>query len=168
MLNSNATLESYRWEGPDSYAGYNPEGEYCLISRHRDSDCLSDSNYYCFKNDLEKLAKKLNCPESIYEWSAGHWACGFVEYIMLKESAPQELKDFAAEKLEELEQYPVYDESDYSEREWNRASEVWRDCYTVRDRVELIKKYAPDCSIFASRRDSLPDYEADLISVLCE
>lgn len=160
-------LESTVWERPDSYMGYNPEGEYCIVSRHRDSSVLGISNYERIKEDVERLAESLNSRDSVYSWQASHWGVGWIEYLMLKEDSPQELKDFVSDILIGLDEYPVYDESDFSDREWNQAESVWKDCFNVRERVGLIKKYCDsDVSIFAARRDSIPCLE--LVSVLCE
>lgn len=176
-------LEKVAWEHPESYGGHSPQGDYVVYARNRDSDCLSESNYAGILEALQELyetpemqaayeiveAKERNPNHDsgglwesqdsypfVYDFRAGHWACGWVEYIIVRKDSPKEILDLAESILSDLSDYPVYNEDDFSERERNYADEVWRDCYNVEERIELIKEWSPGTSIFAARRDYLP------------
>ena len=42
--------------------------------------------------------------------------------------------------LADLEDYPVLDESDFSEREYEEANSVWESCYNVKERIEYVRE----------------------------
>jgi hypothetical protein len=101
------------------------------IMKHRDSDCLAESNFACA---LERLGGE---SETVQVLHFGHWAVGWTEWIA---TLPQHQE--AVEKMEDaLDSYPVLDEDDYSERETNAANDVWRDCYNTKERIAYIKKH---------------------------
>ena len=56
-------------------------------------------------------------------------------------------------QCERLEDYPILDEMDWSEREWDAACEVWEHA-GLRERIEYCSRAG--ISIFAARRDELP------------
>ena len=164
-------LESTRWTTPSSYCGFNPIDDFVLYTKNRDSDSIELSNYDEFiatvKNELKVniggvLSNKqvdLEPGAYVYEWRAGHSACGWVDYLMLSKDAPENVKQIFLSMLEALEDHPVLNEDDLSEREWNNANYTWANCYNVRERAELIKKYSNPAyvSIFAARRDYIPE-----------
>lgn len=137
-------LEDRLWQTPSDYFGYQPEGEYVIAVKHRDSDLLTESNYDVFREQL--------APHT-YEWEATHWAVGWVRYLMLKPDAPQDVLEKAQELLDALQEYSVLDESDFTEREETRAQELWEDC-SLEDRLWLIKD--TELSQFCIRRSDFP------------
>ena len=153
-----------RWEHPSSYAGHSPDGDYMICGQSRDSDALERSNYERIFQDLVKKARELGQPEGletdyhddpkqyVYDWRAHHWAVGWVEQVILKASAPEELIKMAEEIRDALDGYPVYDESHFSELEWTECEEYWNRC-SVKERIEIIKESGSSASIFAARRD---------------
>jgi hypothetical protein len=150
-------LDETKWAHPSDYGGYSPNGEYVITSQSRDSDSLSRSNYERIFEDLKELNPKDwtggNAP--VYDFRAGHWACGWVEYLMVKDNAPDNILIISAEILCALSDYPVYDETHWSELEYNEAGDYWASL-NVRDRAELIKETGCGASIFAARYDYLP------------
>lgn len=38
-------LPERAWKHPECYGGFSPDGDYLILSRHRDSDILSESNW---------------------------------------------------------------------------------------------------------------------------
>lgn len=151
-----ATLTGYQWKHPDSYGGYSPDGDYVIYTRTRDSEVLDESNYIRIFEDLEKLnpddweGEFAPC----HDFRASHWACGWVEYIIVKADAPDAMLIKAAEIVEALEQYPIYDESDFCEREHAAKVDYW-DGMLLSERVEMCKEVGD--SIFAARHDYIPD-----------
>lgn len=135
-----------RWKLPDCYYGTQWPGYYVFLAQHRDCDCLSRSNFRCGMEALKKLPAWEGKPEdddnnvSRYVVRENHWAVGWVEWIAIHESDHEALKT-ADEMAGALEEYPVLDESDFSELEEEEAQYVWLNCYNVRDRVDYVRKH---------------------------
>jgi hypothetical protein len=117
-------------ERPDSFADFSdlpmfqPGGwGFAGISLTRDSDPLARSNYRAackkfFKldeiEDIEKIDEPEDSPFKVY--GASHWACGWVDHIIVNHADEDALR-LAFSVHEDLEQYPVLDEEDFSEEE---------------------------------------------------
>lgn len=103
----------------------------------RDGDCMERSNFY----SAEKLMAKADASD--YErHSFGHWACGWFDILIVK---PNTRAAEIAEDIERrLDNYPILDESDCSEREHEEAAEVWRGCYSESERIEYIRRRRHD------------------------
>lgn len=156
------------WKTPDSYFGFDPVGDYVLYSRHRDSDFLTESNWEMLQQELQKIIDTIPIPNTrtqinhwgeeeelpsdwMYIWSAGHWAVGWVEYLMIRRDAPEELLERANDLHHYLKhEYPILDEDDYMERQDEAIYQWWKDC-TLEERIDYCRK--TDDSIFAARRD---------------
>ena len=148
------------WKHPRDYGGFSPEGDYVLITRNRDSSSLDRSNWECICRDLnaeayddgrEGFADRPN----VYHWRAGHWAVGWVEYLCIRADAPAETIDQGNEIEEKLDNYPAYDESHWSDLEYNEVYEYWDNC-GMRERIQMCVDAG--YSIFAARgRDGIPD-----------
>lgn len=129
------------------------------VSRTRDSGILDQSNFACTLKALEE------CGEDFEVHRFSHWGPGWFEIIIARPGT------VAANTLQSIEDsladYPILDENDHSEREWNAAADYWKSM-RVSDRVRLIqecrdrfgKRYANESgapSIFAARRDDIPE-----------
>ena len=115
-----------------NFAGQLPdEGWGCLVARNRDSDLLSNSN---FETALEQLGGE---GENVEIVRIGHWACGWIEYLGVREGTPE--YDSAVEIHASLEDYPVLDDEDLSQREYEEAHRVWADCYSASERIKYIR-----------------------------
>ena len=141
------------WERPSDYAGYNPEGQILLYSKHRDSSILEQSNYH--------IIEKTPC---VYSWRASHWAVGYIDYLMLDlndDNLTEKVLIDIAEMLCSLESYPVLDDEHYSNLQWDSILDYW-ERLTIVDRIEYCDK--ADVSVFAARRDTLEDRLYDILS----
>lgn len=153
------------WKTPDSYMGFDPVGDYCLYMKTRDSEIMTESNFACIKKDMEQFIEKGDFPDPnaildeygeerpsdwFYTWSAGHWACGWVEYMMVRKDAPEEIIEKADEIYCAISDYPIYDENDYSERQDEAMWNYWKSM-SMRERIQYCKEAME--SIFAARRD---------------
>jgi hypothetical protein len=85
----------------------------------------------------------------------GHWAVGWVEYLLVKPGT--EAEAVAEKLLARLEDYPILDEMHFSQLEWDEATDYWVSL-PLAERVELCERY--DVSIFAARHDYIPDSTA--------
>lgn len=146
MTNLQALHESLkRWEIPDSWFGQHWDGYFVGLSQHRDSDALDRSN---FRSALEALGGE---SETVHVVREGHWAVGWIEWIAIHESDEKALA-IQYEIEGSLADYPVLDELDWSEEEAEEASEVWRNCYDEKERIEYVREY-PDQFYFSSWSD---------------
>ena len=159
--------ELKKWKTPDSYAGHNPVGDYTLYGRTRDSSIMENSNYELILKELSDLAEPFDKLRDdgepfVYDFRAGHWACGWVEEIIIRQDAPKQIIERAQEIEAALAAYPVYSEDDYSERQWNEMYRYWNDI-NIKERVEWLQESSE--SIFSARNDDyIPEsfYEAEM------
>lgn len=137
------------YKRPDSYAGPDWYGYYAFLGQSRDSDALERSN---FARGLELIGGE---SETVLVIRDSHWAVGWVETIYIHESDEKALR--AADEIKaRLADYPVVDESHWSELEWREVTDYWADM-RVRDRIEAIRlSRCRGVSIFAARRDEFP------------
>ena len=136
-----------RWQMPDSYFGQEWPEYYVFLGQNRDSDSLTRSNFECA---LTAIGGESDTVEIVRE---RHWAVGWVEWIAIHESNTVALAKADA-VLDKLEDYPVVNEDHWSNLEYEEACDYW-ERMTVRQRAEYCKR--ADISIFAARRDYLPD-----------
>lgn len=127
-----------------NYSGTDPD-EFAhllvVLTRNRDSDCLSESNW---EVALKELGGEENEHVEIHRF--GHWACGWWEALVVKEGTEQHR--IAQEINSALSDYPVLDDEHFSQKEMEHANEIWRDCYSHEERMELLKQ----------NKSSFPDY----------
>ena len=118
----------------DNYAGQIPDPEWlCLLTRSRDSDCLTESNWFSALRELGGESDNVTIDHF------GHWACGWWVSLSVRAGTPEH--DIARKIADRLENYPVLDEEDFSQREYEDALDVWN-AYTVQDRIEYIRRHA--------------------------
>ena len=55
-------LEDSKWVHPNSYAGFSPDGDYLIVTQHRESDALDRSNWTTVKAHLTKLSDAAGDP----------------------------------------------------------------------------------------------------------
>lgn len=102
-------------DGWSNYIGPELNGWLCGPKRSRDSDLLQESNFVAA---LERLGGEGGNVQ-VYKFS--HWACGWFEQVMVKIDSEESLKLYQIYK--DLERFPVLDESDFQEREFEYRSE---------------------------------------------
>lgn len=123
------------WTMPRDYFGAVWPAYYSAgVGQSRDSDCLEESNF------ATMLALLGGESETVVVVREDHWAVGWVEWIAIHRDDGAALK-IADEAKDRLEDYPVLDEEDLSEREQEAADEIWTNCYDWRERVEYIREY---------------------------
>lgn len=126
---------------PSNYAGEVWPDFYVFLARHRDSDCLANSN---FEKGLEAIGGERTDEETdsplVTVVRESHWAVGWVEWIAIQADESDTLRK-ADEIAAALESYPVLDDSDFSEREQTEADETWERCYDVKERVAYVRSH---------------------------
>ena len=114
-----------------NYIGDIPEKKwYVVMTRSRDSDILTESNWSQVENVLPE-------GENVEIFRFGHWACGWWEAYCVAENTPE--YDKGEELYDSMQDYPVLNEDDFFKRESEASNEVWRDCYSVEERIEYIR-----------------------------
>lgn len=168
-------LEERKWTHPSDYGGFSPDGDYIIVSRTRDSNCLEESNYFTAFNSLKRVAEPFRTPPEapneiwrdwVYDFRAGHWACGWVEYLLVRADAPDEILEAAGEIVCSLADYPVLDEEDLSEREVEAVMTYWRGLPNKWRLDEWKRCRSPYSSYLGIRRDSLPHEDENLFDHL--
>lgn len=173
------------WETPGSYAGFNPVGHILVVAKHRDSDCLTRSNWIVAGQRIAKAAGVETLPDladlyeggwpsgrrldpeempAAYTFSASHCLVGWVEYMLVNSSAPEAVLAEAQSIADDMDSYPPLDEGHWSEMEWEEAQDYWASM-SLRDRLEIItdSRGERSCSIFAIRRDYIPQDDSGFI-----
>ncbi len=109
------------------------------IGQNRDSDILTESNFAMAVEALEKAEGEGG--DDFRVISCNHWACGWVEYIILRPGSKcvEVMEDIESR----LEDYPVLNDEDFSEREYNDFVDSW-ECYGCRDFVKELVKMIDD------------------------
>ena len=141
------------WRVPDSWFGHHWPNYYVFVGQNRDSDCLTRSNFICA---LREIGGESETVEIVRE---SHWAVGWVEWIAIHADDSRALQ-IADEIVAALFDYPIIDESHFSELEWNETAEFW-ESLRLRDRVDYLKRAG--ISIFAARRDYLPSDDSGVL-----
>lgn len=159
MDNELRTWKEINSSGIDGYSNYmgNTEHEnmYVLLSRSRDADVLTESN---FQTAIDRLGGE---SKTVQILRFNHWACGWFEQILI-DGKDTIAMDIANQIKIDIENYPVLDDQDYYEREYTRAKECW-EYMRHSDKVDYCKRYNIDGR--QANRKVVPD---DLISVLAE
>ena len=143
-----------RWTSEDpatgetsNYIGERPDDCYVgPVSVNPGSNCLTRANWKVIATELESLGAEIH--------RFGHWACGWYEILLIPPDADDALEraDYWAARLQD---YPVADETVWSDMEFEEAYQWWKDM-GLRGRVELCEEAG--ISIFAARHvDQIPD-----------
>lgn len=98
------------WTRASNYSGADFSDYFQGPAQHRDSNLLDQSN---FVSALEMLGGE---SKTVIVQRCGHWAVGWTEQILVHKSDKKAVKKLS-EILEFLEEYPILDESEFSERE---------------------------------------------------
>jgi hypothetical protein len=134
-------VELTKWTYPDSYFGPSYDGYYYVVGQNRDSD------YYCQSNFQVALERLGGESDTVIVARASHWACGWVEHILVHESDEERL-GIARDIINEIEDYPILDEDHYDSlidpvRDKIRE-EIWRDVENGNAKYWNIDKYHYD------------------------
>jgi len=116
----------------------------------RDSGIVTESNW----SEILKALNEIEPEGENWEiFQANHWACGWIDQIIYN----TENKEIA-EKLLEIEcsinDYPVLNEMDWSDRVCEATQKYWDDM-SLDEKVEMCSEQGD--SIFAARHDYIPE-----------
>lgn len=105
-----------RWDG-SFYMGKRYDDYYILYSHNRDSNLIEESNYETIKESLKN--DKINFIEIV----SSHFLVGWIEQIGIHEDDLIGIEK-ANDILVSLEGYPIFDEEDFSKRQYEKALEI--------------------------------------------
>ena len=111
------------WTMPRDYFGAGWPDYYVAIGRHRDSSLLDNSNFETFEKAMKEIGEADNWQHEEACWQIvrdEHWAVGWVEWIAIHKEVQAHI-DKADELLAQLADYPVLDEEDYCNRQYEAA-----------------------------------------------
>lgn len=104
------------------------------VSRNRDSDALSRSNFAVLTQQLGDEG------ENTFEIHRfGHWGPGWFEIILINPNN-ESLVKIGNDAEDSLADYPVLDDEHFSCEESEEASEVWQNCYDEKQRLQYIRE----------------------------
>ena len=144
-LDEAAQLAAGNWKSFDSFIWFrrneiaDPDNWSVIYTHHRDSGLLGQSNADAISKALKPFTEG-DDPDVMFE-SHNHWAVGHIDGFSVRVFRAGQITD-AFRKYRELSEamadYPILDESDYSERELdatveNIADAAWR----IKDEYEL-------------------------------
>ena len=112
----NGDLIMQKWSG-QNYMGTRLDDYFVLITRNRDSGVLEESNW----RSIIKHLKKVKAHYKIVSFN--HWAVGWIEEILIKDSWKKSIL-IGNEIQEKLENYPVFNDEDFSDLEWDKAGDM--------------------------------------------
>lgn len=122
-----------RWTMPQHYFGETwPDYYSSGVGQSRDSCALERSNFVCM---LQRLGGE---SETVIVVRESHWAVGWVEWIAIHYTDNESLS-IADDIQDKLANYPVIDESHWSETEYEEANEIWTNCYSPQERIDYIR-----------------------------
>lgn len=107
-----------KWSRSENYIGESYYDYYVLLSRHRDSGLVEESN---FNSALKALNGESDTVKVI---RASHWLCGWIEMILIHES-DKESVDKGNEIEKVLESYPILDEDAFGELLSEKEKEMY-------------------------------------------
>jgi hypothetical protein len=116
--------------------------------RNRDSGDLEESNWAAQCSVLDVVDSE-GADHEIHSFN--HWACGWFDIMLIR---PDTVAFKLADELEDqLADYPILNEDDYSRRECESAEEGWRNA-SLKERMQACRD--AHISVFAARRDYIP------------
>jgi hypothetical protein len=132
-----------KWCRSENYIGESYLDYYVLLSRHRDSGLVEESNFWSALKALNGESDTVKIIRS------KHWAVGWIEMILIHESDKVSV-DKGNEIEESLGNYPILDDIDFSERESEKRDEYIE---------EIRKDIANECGVRWNLTNNATDEE---------
>ncbi len=154
------------WSEPSAYVGYNPDRDYLLLARNRESCTVDESNWEVALRMIQTLdLPEFDQPEERYQfdridprssgwfyiWRASHCLVGWVDYLMIRGDAPQALIDMGHQIVHDLDVYPILDDDHFSKMETEQIYKYWGE-ESLHYRIKMLAESGD--SIFAARRNN--------------
>lgn len=140
------------------------------IAVHRDSDTIERSNWEVIKEDMTS-----RFPEDVYVHGASHWAVGWIDqlavrvylYVPFVGRVVSPAFHAIMEWKDNLEEYPLADESAYSEMEYEEAIETLINSYHVsKEKATEAFSYLFDTYSYSSADEYNDDAVAEAMAAI--
>lgn len=112
-----------KWQGGKYYMGEDMSDHYVVLSQHRDSDIIAQSN---FESAVRMLTEVDPDSENFTICRFGHWAVGWMESIMVPINAPYEIIGLCEDIVNSINQYPILDRDHHSEMKHDYIVGYWQ------------------------------------------
>ena len=147
-------FESFCWFRRDEVE--DPESWAILYTRHRDSGLLDQSNASVIEKAMETFTEA-DDPDVVFE-NHSHWAVGHVDGFSIRVFHNGEITEaFKAyhELTEQLAIYPILNEEDYSQREFEATLENLTDAaWRLKDEYDIPEDWESNVYGWLSDNDS--------------
>lgn len=122
-----------------AYSGDNQEG-YIVAAVNRDSGILERANWEALTGLLTDAAPD----DTVVIERASHWACGWVDYLIIKRGTPYTKAALRAAIYahSSLDSYPILDEEIHSRIEDEDCRQVWEDTFNAKDRIDYMRRHS--------------------------
>lgn len=130
------------------------------VAQTRDSDALEQSNFETFLNMLRECGESEGDGTDGETWEVhrfGHWGPGWFEVVLVKPGS--KAYAIAVDCARALENYPVLDDQDFSNREHEEYSEAW-DNYARREFCDMLKR---EFGLYDAGFDTLDDCDSEAL-----
>lgn len=128
------------WTHPENYYGEVWPNYYVFLTRHRDSDLLTECNFDVAMERLKALPHADEYENSRIIVREGHFAVGWIEWIAIHADDTDAIQ--AAEEMEKkIETCCILDEDRYCEMESREADRVWKENYNTKERIQYIRDH---------------------------
>lgn len=139
------------------------------IGVHRDSDVIERSNWEVISKDMTE-----RFGDDVHIHGASHWAVGWIDQLAVRVylyphpyvgRVVSPAFQAIVEWQEKLEEYPLADESAYSEMEYEEALETLENSYNVsKDKVTDVFSYLFDAYSYCSAEEYNEDAVAEAMA----
>ena len=120
----------------------------CPTGHNRDSNHAEESNFHAAMSILGTIIGGESDTVEIHRF--GHWGVGWFEIILVHPSRENEVSAIQ----ERLDNYPLLDDEDYSNRLWDSACFCW-ETMPLKYRINLC--ISANISLFAARHAWIPE-----------
>lgn len=135
-----ASTRLFTADRAENYIGERLEkNRYAIVyTLYRDSRLLERHNWEVITEDI--LEDYID-GETLHIIRHNHWACGWIEWVIVDtKKASEKLMDLVSEIWSDLDAYPLLNEDQYCEKEWESACEDWSKFYNEKERVEMLRE----------------------------
>lgn len=127
-----------KWTLPGSYIGPTYEEYFVFLVRNGGSSILENVNFDFVVDRLKEIGEESENTFQIIR--DRHWAVGWIEYILIHESAEKFLEK-ADSIQEDLNEYPSLDDDEVTRLEGEEADRIWKEYYNTKERIEYIRNH---------------------------
>jgi hypothetical protein len=116
-------IEVYKNWAFDSFAVKGLKASENNISEHKVLFLKTKNSTLFEESNFENIKEILGNHAEIFRFN--HWGCVYFELILISPNVPDEIKEKCGEILYSLSEYPILNESHYSDLRFEKCFEYW-------------------------------------------